>query len=84
MTSEDPSLAAEQMQADIAITRQRVASEVDAIADKFTSAHVKRQLASSAQRWGNVALQLAKQNPIPTALLGIGLVVLFWRARTRD
>lgn len=83
MTTEDQSPQAEALQAEIAITRARVASEVDAIADKFTSAHVKRQLASSAQRMSRIALQLAKQNPVPVAVLGLGLALLVWKAASR-
>lgn len=83
MTNEDPSPAAEQLQAEIAVTRERLASEVDAIADKFTSAHVKRQLASQAQRASRIALAVAKQNPIPLAVLGVSVLLLVWKAVSR-
>ena len=83
MTTEDQSPRADALQAEIAITRARVASEVDAIADKFTSAHVKRQLVSSAQRLTRIGLQLAKQNPVPLAVLGLGLALLVWRTASR-
>lgn len=79
-----PSAAAQLLQAEIAVTRQRVASEVDAIAEKIKPENIKRQIVSSLQERAYAALDLARRNPVPVAVaLGAGLLLLIWRSRAR-
>ncbi|RYZ06132.1 MAG: DUF3618 domain-containing protein [Myxococcales bacterium] len=82
--SNEPSAAAQRLQAQIAMTRQRVASEVDAIAEKIKPENIKRQLVSSLQERAYAALDLARRNPVPVAVaFGAGLLLLIWRSRAR-
>jgi len=80
----EPSAAALELQAQIARTRQRVASEVDAIAERIKPENIKRQLVRSLQDRAVAALDLARRNPVPVAVaFGAGLLLLIWRSRAR-
>ncbi len=79
-----PSEAAQLLQAQIAATRQRVASEVDAIAEKIKPENIKRQLVLAIKARAMVAWQLARRNPAPlAAVLGAGVLLMIWRGRSR-
>jgi hypothetical protein len=79
-----PSAAALELQAQIAMTRQRVASEVDAIAERIKPENIKRQIVSSLQERAYAALEVLRRNPVPVAVaLGAGLLLLVWRGRGR-
>lgn len=78
----EPSEAAQQLQLEIAITRQRVASEVDAIAEKIKPENIKRQVVRSLRERALAALSLARRHPVPTALaFSACLGLLIWRRR---
>lgn len=80
----EPSAAAQLLQAEIAMTRQRVASEVDAIAEKIKPENIKRQVIASLQDRAYAAVELARRNPVPVAVaLGAGLLFVIWRSRAR-
>jgi hypothetical protein len=82
--STEPSAAAQALHAQIALTRQRVASEVDAIAEKIKPENIKRQIVSSLQERAYAALDLARRNPVPVAVaFGAGVLLLIWRSRAR-
>jgi Protein of unknown function (DUF3618) len=75
--------ATQQLQAEIALTRQRVASELDAIAERIKPENIKRRMVASLQDRAVAALDLARRNPVPVALaLGAGFLLLIWRARS--
>jgi hypothetical protein len=77
----EPSVAASALQADIAVTRQRVASEVDAITDKLSIEHVKRELAATAAEVAMKALRVVKAKPLPFVVVGVGLMLAIWKLR---
>lgn len=78
----EPSEAAQQLHSEIAITRQRVASEVDAIAEKIKPENIKRQVVRSLQVRAFAALGLARRYPVPAVLaLGACVGLLIWRHR---
>lgn len=80
----EPSEAARLLHAQIAVTRRRVASEVDAITERIKPENIKRQVVHSLQQRAAVALYVARRNPVPVAVaLGAGLLLLIWRARAR-
>jgi Protein of unknown function (DUF3618) len=80
----EPSEAAQMLQAQIALTRQRVASEVDAIAERIKPENIKRQLVSSLRERAFAAMALARRNPVPVAVAcGAAVLLLVWRTRAR-
>jgi len=72
------------LEASIDRTRQRVATEVDALADRLRPASIKHELAVELQRRVFVALATLRKRPaIAVSVLGAGLLLLLWRARSR-
>jgi hypothetical protein len=84
-TAPEPSEATRLLQAEIALTRQRVASEVDAIAERIKPENIKRQVVSSLRERAFAALDLARRNPVPVAVAcGAAVLVLVLRSRSRS
>jgi Protein of unknown function (DUF3618) len=83
-TAPEPSEAAQLLQAEIAVTRQRLASQVDELAERIKPENIKRQLVSSLRERAFAALDLARNNPVPVAMAcGAAVLLLIWRARAR-
>jgi ElaB/YqjD/DUF883 family membrane-anchored ribosome-binding protein len=74
----------QQLRAEIAETRERLANDLGAIGEKFTPEHVAgtakemarhtaERVSHRVQRAGSGAVDYARENPIPLALIGIGV-----------
>jgi len=72
------------LEASIDHTRKRVATEVDALAERLKPASLKHELAVELQRRLFVALATLRKRPaVAASVLGAGLLLLVWRARRR-
>jgi hypothetical protein len=89
---DDADAVTKELAADVAITRARLASDVEALGAKLDPQNLKQEaklavtdaIVRRSARLGNAALAIARsacRHPIPLglALLGIGVVV--WRVR---
>lgn len=73
------------LEASIERTRQRVATEVDALTERLSPESLKHELAVGLQRRAFVAFATLRKRPALTlAVLGAGLLLLAWRARSRQ
>jgi hypothetical protein len=74
--------ANDQLEADLAVTRERVAHGVDAIAERVSAAGIQRQIKASLERRGKGIVQLVRQHPLPfLTLLGLAVGLLIWKVR---
>jgi hypothetical protein len=72
------------LEASIDRTRKRVATEVDALAERLSPSSIKHEIAVELQRRVFVALATLRKRPaIAVSVLGAGLLLLLWRARSR-
>jgi hypothetical protein len=84
MSSVDESEATRQQQAAIALTRHRVASEVDEIVDRFKPAVVKeRAEARIAAELRELAAWARRRPGVAATIVALGLSFLAWRIHAR-
>jgi hypothetical protein len=73
-----------QLSAEAAVTRARLASDIDALGDKLAPRNLKIEAKSRARRMMTAGLlaiaQTARRHPLPVALSLLGVGVLVWRA----
>lgn len=68
---------------DIRLTRDRMGMEIEAIGDKFRPARIKQRAKAAVSRKGENLFRTAKENPLPTAIVALGLTLLF-KARAKN
>jgi hypothetical protein len=89
---DDADAVTKELAADVAITRARLASDVEALGAKLDPENLKleakqavtRTVVRQSARLGNAALAIARsvrRHPIPLTLGLLGLGVLVWRVR---
>ena len=73
------------IESDIRRTRDRMGDEMEAIGDKFRPERIKQRAREAVSRKGASLWRTAKENPVPTAIVALGLTLLFKaRAKQRD
>ena len=73
------------IESDIRRTRDRMGDEMEAIGDKFRPERIKQRAKEAVSRKGASLWRTAKENPVPTAIVALGLTLLFKaRAKQRD
>lgn len=63
-------------------TRNRMGQEIEAIGEKFRPERIKQRAKAAVSRKGANLFRTAKENPLPTALVALGLTMLF-KARNK-
>ena len=75
------------IEADIRRTRDRMGDDIEAIGDKLSPDRIKQRAKQAVSRktreTGQNIWRTAKENPVPTAIVALGLTLLF-RARRKD
>lgn len=66
-----------EIESEIHRTRDRMGHELEAIGDKFRPERIKQRAKEAMSRKGASVFRTAKENPIPTALVALGLTMLF-------
>lgn len=84
MSSMDESEATRQQQAALALTRERVAEQVDEIVDRFKPAVVKQRVeARIVAELRELAAWARRKPTVAGALVALGLSFLAWRIHAR-
>ena len=82
---EEGEVLARQLSAEAAITRARLASDVEALGDKLAPSNLKHEAKSRLHHLvrsrGQAIVRAARQHPVPIALAVIGVGLLVWRAQ---
>lgn len=82
---EEGEALARQLSAEAAITRARLAHDVEALGDKLAPQNLKNEAKSRllhlAQSSALAITHAARRHPVPIALAVVGLAVLVWRAQ---
>lgn len=68
---------------DIQRTRDRMGQGLEAIGDKFRPERIKQRAKAAVSRKGANLFRTAKENPVPTAIVALGLTLLL-KARSKD
>ena len=71
------------IESNIRRTRERMGDEVAAISDRLRPARIKQRATEAVKRKGANLFRTAKENPVPTAIVALGLTLLF-RARSKQ
>jgi len=71
------------IESEIRRTRERMGDEVAAIGDRLRPARIKQRATEAVKRKGANLFRTAKENPVPTAIVALGLTLLF-RARSKQ
>lgn len=64
-------------------TSERMGQNLEAIGDKFRPERIKQRAKAAVSRKGANLFRTAKENPVPTAIVALGLALLF-KARSKD
>lgn len=70
----------EQLEAEIAVTRRRVAENIDAIADRVSPSALESRLKFAAKQRVLALAGLVKSHPVPFVLGGLSAGALVWLA----
>ena len=73
----------DEIESEIRRTRERMGNEVAAIGDRLSPARIKDRATEAVKRKGANLFRTAKENPVPTAIVALGLTLLF-RARSKQ
>ena len=73
----------DEIESEIRRTRERMGDEVAAIGDHLRPARIKQRATEAVKRKGANLFRTAKENPVPTAIVALGLTLLF-RARSKQ
>lgn len=83
ITEAQRSSRAGQLESEIRRTTERVGHDIEAIGDKLSPQQITQRAKKAVSRKGANMLRTAKENPVPTAIIALGLTLLF-KARKRD
>jgi hypothetical protein len=72
----------EVIESEIRQTRDRMGNEIEAIGDRLRPARIKQRAKDAISQKGANLFRTAKENPVPTAIVALGLALLF-KARTK-
>ena len=72
-----------EIEMDIHRTRERMGQGLEAIGDKFRPERIKQRAKAAVSRKGANLFRTAKENPVPTAIIALGLTLLF-KARSKE
>lgn len=72
-----------EIESDIRRTRDRMGHEIEAIGDKFRPERITQRAKDAVSRKGANVFRTAKENPLPAAIVALGLTLLF-RARAKE
>lgn len=64
-------------------TSERMGQNLEAIGEKFRPERIKQRAKAAVSRKGANLFRTAKENPVPTAIVALGLALLF-KARSKD
>lgn len=82
---EEGEVLARQLSAEAAITRARLAHDVEALGDKLAPQNLKNEAKSRLLHLAHSSAlsitRAARQHPVPIALAVVGLALLVWRAQ---
>ena len=74
-----------QLSAEVALTRARLARDVEALGDKLAPQNLKHEAKSRvyelARSGSQAIVRAARRHPVPIALVIIGVGLLVWRAQ---
>lgn len=73
----------EDIESDIRRTRDRMGDDIEAIGDRLRPERIKQRAKDAVKRKGANLFRTAKQNPLPTAIVALGLTLLF-KARSKQ
>jgi hypothetical protein len=84
MSDPEASEATKRQEAAIGVTRQRLASEVDEVVERFKPAQIRRRVGGELRQKLAELVKLARRRPVFTAAIASGALALFiWRSRRR-
>jgi ElaB/YqjD/DUF883 family membrane-anchored ribosome-binding protein len=73
----------DEIESDIRRTRDRMGEEIDAIGDRLRPERIRQRAKQAVKQKGANLFRTAKDNPVPTAIVALGLTLLL-KARSRD
>ena len=73
----------EQIESEIRRTRDRMGDGIEAIGDRLRPERIKQRAKAAMQRKGANLFRTAKENPVPTAIVALGLTLLL-KARSKQ
>jgi hypothetical protein len=75
----------DEIESEIRRTRERMGDEIEAIGDRFRPERIKQRAKEAVKRKGSNLFRTAKENPVPTAIVALGLTLLLKaRAKQRE
>jgi len=80
--TEPPPRRAADIESDIHQTRERLGNEIEAIGDKLSPSHIKQRATAAVRRKSRNVLRTARENPLPSALIALGVALLVRGRRT--
>lgn len=72
-----------EIEKDIHRTTERMGQGLEAIGDKFRPERIKQRAKAAVSQKGANLFRTAKENPVPTAIIALGLTLLF-KARSKE